>query len=326
MAVGRTRQTNKHLPRRVYFKHGAYYWEDPRTRKWVPLGRTLGDMYRALGRLLEVPEHARTMADLIHRYRAEVVPQKAPRTQADHLRYLALIEAYCGTMTPADILPVHLYEFRDAIAAKGKLTKANRALEVFKHLCAMGRQWGAMPHNPGAGIKRLEIEQRSRYVTDAELAVVRGVAAPMIRCAIDLAVLTGQRRGDLLTLTRDQLLDDGILFRQAKTGKAVLVEWSDELRAVVAEAKAIPPQVRRTVLCTRAGTPFTADGFSTVWDRTIQKARKAGLSDPFRFHDLRAKSASDDTLQAAVERLGHSSPAVTNRHYRRAPAKVKPLR
>ena len=33
---------------------------------------------------------------------------------------------------------------------------------------------------------------------------------PMVQCAMDLAVLTGLRPGDLLRLTRANLTDDGI--------------------------------------------------------------------------------------------------------------------
>ena len=46
----------------------------------------------------------------------------------------------------------------------------------------------------------------------------------------------------------------------------------------------------------------------------------------FTFHDLRAKSASDDILQSASERLGHTSVETTKRVYFRKPMKVKPLR
>lgn len=323
MPVGRRRKHNKHLPKRVYLKHGAYFFEDPRTRQWIRLGASLGEMFTAYAALVAAPPAARTVADLVLRYRAEVLPAKGQRTQRDHARYLTWIEAYAGRMRPAELAGHHLYAFRDAVAARGTLTAANRALEVLKHLCTKAVEWGAMPTHPGHGVRSLPQKARTRYVTDAELAVVRSVAPVMVRLAIDLAVLTGQRRGDLLALSRDQLLEDGILFRQQKTGKSVLVEWSDELRTVVAEAKAQPPQVRRTLLCTRTGRPYSGDGFSTVWDRTMARA---GLAEPFRFHDLRAKSASDDSLQAAVERLGHSSAAVTTRHYRRAPARARPLR
>jgi integrase len=39
-----------------------------------------------------------------------------------------------------------------------------------------------------------------------------------MQIAMDLALDTGQRRGDLLALTRAQLTDKGIAFRQGKTG------------------------------------------------------------------------------------------------------------
>lgn len=61
----------------------------------------------------------------------------------------------------------------------------------------------------------------------------------------------------------------------------------------------------------------------------IRKAvadEESALAEPFQFRDLRAKSASDDVLEAATERLGHSDAAITNRVYRRKPVKVRPLR
>lgn len=42
--------------------------------------------------------------------------------------------------------------------------------------------------------------------------------------------------------------------------------------------------------------------------------------------DLRAKSASDDSAEAASRRLGHANPAITERVYRRELEIVKPLR
>ena len=51
-----------------------------------------------------------------------------------------------------------------------------------------------------------------------QVSAVRALASERIRVAIDLAVSTGQRRGDLLALKRDQLTDEGIVFRQSETG------------------------------------------------------------------------------------------------------------
>jgi len=101
----------------------------------------------------------------------------------------------------------------------------------------------------------------------------------------------GPRRGDLLALRRENLTAEGILFTQSKTGRTQLIEWSEELRAIVARAKALKPQVPGDYLLrTRAGRQYTASGFSAIWQRLIAKHVAAG-GQRFRFHDLRAVSA-----------------------------------
>ena len=64
----------------------------------------------------------------------------------------------------------------------------------------------------------------------------------MLRCAMDLAVLTGLRPGDLLSLERSNLSQEGILVQTAKTGKGLLIEWSEELRGVVSRALGLQPR------------------------------------------------------------------------------------
>jgi integrase len=203
---------------------------------------------------------------------------------------------------------------------------ANRDVEVLKHVLRKAVRWGVLAENPAREVEMHDEPPRSRYVTDQEYAAVYALAPTMVQITMDLAVLTGQRRGDLLTLTRDQLTEDGILFTQAKTGKRLIVEWSDELRAVVARAKAEPPQVRRTLICTRQGQPYSSTGFSTIWSRVMSAALKGDLAERFQFRDLRAKSASEDSAEAATARLGHATAATTMRVYRRLPSRARPLR
>ena len=56
------------------------------------------------------------------------------------------------------------------------------------------------------------------------------------------------------------------------------------------------------------------------------KDENSGLRERFQFRDLRAKSASDDTAEAASKRLGHADPKITERIYRRKAERAKPLR
>src|SRR4029077_15924006 len=66
---------------------------------------------------------------------------------------------------------------------------------------------------------------------------------------MDLAVSTGQRRGDFLTLKRSQLTDEGIVFRQPKTGAGALIEWSDDLCSIMDRAKQLAPNSQRNTYC-----------------------------------------------------------------------------
>jgi integrase len=198
--------------------------------------------------------------------------------------------------------------------------------------------------NPCRLIPKLRETERDRYVTDAEFTAVYKLASPMMQCAMDLATMTGQREGDLLKLARSQLTDDGIVFAIGKskrrhprhgqvveTSKRVIVEWSPELRTVIEKVKKLGPDIRPTLLCNLQGKPFTSDGFRSNWHRLMvvastpgKNGKPAALAERFTFHDLRAKSASDDDFDVATERLAHDDPRTTQKVYRRKPRRARP--
>jgi len=143
--------------------------------------------------------------------------------------------------------------------------------------------------------------------------------------AIDLAVCMGPRRGDLLSLRRQNRTVEGIQFTQGKTGGVQMIEWSADLRRIVDRAKALKPQVPGDYLLrTRDGQPYTATGFSANWQRLMKKHVAAG-GQRFTFHDLRSVSADGAaTPEEARDRLGHRSVATTMRHYLRGVTRGKP--
>ena len=82
----------------------------------------------------------------------------------------------------------------------------------------------------------------------------------------------------------------------------------------------------RPLFPSRYGTQQTARGFKSAWQRAMAEYVAAGGA-RFWEHDIRAKSGSDAQTDArAQDLLGHASASTTRRHYRRAPAKVRPLR
>ncbi len=322
--MGMRRRTNKHLPRRMYLRRGKYYFVDV-SGKWHPLGP---DYVRAMGAYAERTDPGRlcvTMENVIEKYRLHVLPHKAKATQKANGPQLTRLASVFGGMLPDDVTTQHVYQYMDARSAAP--TAARHEVTLLHHIFVKAIRWGAATKNPAQCIEKPKSKPRDRYVTDKEFLAVRELAIPSLRVAMDLALLTGLRRGDLLNLTRDSLTDDGLLVKSQKTSKALLFEYTEELDEALGRAKKLRPQLPgRYLIRTREGKQYTGSGFAANWQRLMRKAQKNGI-EKFTFHDIRAKSASDSTsLREASERLGHSSMAITDRVYMRTARKVKPLK
>ena len=94
----------------------------------------------------------------------------------------------------------------------------------------------------------------------------------MHQVAMDIALLTGLRREDILKLDRNSDTEAGLLVHTGKTGKPLLFKWSDELHAAVDRAWTMQPKLRRHLICTRGGKQYTGDGFSVIWRRARDRA------------------------------------------------------
>jgi integrase len=103
------------------------------------------------------------------------------------------------------------------------------------------------------------------------------------------------------------------------------LEWSNDLRAIVERAKKVNPQIPGDYLIrTRRCKPYSARGFSAIWQRLMTKYVNAGGT-RFSFHDLRAVSADGaSTVEEAQARLGHRSSATTQRHYYHSVTRARP--
>jgi integrase len=143
--------------------------------------------------------------------------------------------------------------------------------------------------------------------------------------------LTAQRQGDLIRLTWAQIEVSGpretwaIRVRQGKTGKQMRIKISPALEKVLDLADALPER-SEYVIRTRSGERYTSDGFRAMWQRHMREFAKAGY-ERFHFHDLRAKSLSDNPdLHAAYNLSGHIDIKMTRRVYDRGVRNVEPLR
>lgn len=325
--MGRNRRHDRHLPAKVYLEHGAYYYRDGKKPR-VQLGRELPEALAKYATLLGPAWSLRTLGDVIDRYRVAVLPLKrAEQTRLEEGRALDKLKIAFGHMLPDNVTAVHLYGYIDARRSKeGKPVPvaARHEIALLGHVYRLANRWGASSGNPVSGMQLPKKAPKRRYVPTHEVDAVKVLASPRMRLAIDLAVMIGQRRGDLLKLKHTDVRPDGLYVKQGKTQAELLIGMSTDLQALLDESKAMSPQIPREFVLRRSnGRHFTATGFSSNWQRLMRKHVAAG-GQRFTFQDLRSVSVNDTEVEEARDRLGHASAETTKRHYLRGVTKARP--
>lgn len=175
----------------------------------------------------------------------------------------------------------------------------NRRLALLKRIAKLAyRRWHWLENDLGAKIELLPGEvRRTEWVTIQEAKRLLAAAKPDIREAIRWALLTGLRRGELLSLTPLHFRGRVIHLKDTKSGKPRSIPVADEL-----DPKRFPFGMGKTYLF---------QGF--------QAARRRAVLPHIRFHDLRRSFGTwlvQKRTDAAVVRdlLGHSTLTMTSRY------------
>lgn len=317
--MGRKRTKNKDMPSRVYFSRGFWFFVTPQN-KWIKLGKDKAEALREYSYLLN--DNARLkMSELIKRYQRDEMPKKSPATKQSQERRIKVLTDVFGEMAIDEITKSHIARYLDEYPKK---VQANRDVALLSHIFTKGIRWQLCQENPCLGVERNKEVPRDRYVSHQEFLAVFECGSPVIQTMMALAYVSGQREGDLIKMLRDQITPEGIRFKQGKTKKRLLIEWSDGFRFAFGLAATLPDEgiTSLYVVCRKNGQPYTLDGFQTLWQNHMKHCLGKGLiAERFTFHDLRAKSGSD---AKDGRLLGHLDQRVFNRVYKRTPELVSP--
>ena len=196
---------------------------------------------------------------------------------------------------------------------------ANRSMPVLSKIMREAERMGLRPRdsNPCRGIRRYPRNARERFLTDDE---IRRLSARLYahegRCplqvsAVRLLLLTGCRKGEILSLRWTDYRDGHLFLRDSKTGPRTV--WLSQ------PARDILDRIKRAgrwvFLAPRKRGPRC-----NVWlDGFWQQVRAEAELDDVRLHDLRHTHASlalrqGETVLAIARLLGHGS-AVTTLKY-----------
>lgn len=283
-----------------------------------------------------------TMNDLFALYSVECIPLLQIRSQKDYRSIINILSARFGNRDVTSMRPKDVAEFINV--PKGRIHR-NRMVTILSAVFkkAMGRWCLDLDlTNPCTVIERWPTKARTRYVTDEEFNAFRATSPDQVQIAMDLALLTSQRQGDVIGMKWSQVKSEGlpredwrIDIDQSKTGKRLAIWISPTIEAVLDRAwMALPHWPREYVIRTnpprgaahKRGLRYTPDGFRAMWQLYMRAWMKAGNAN-FHFHDIRAKSISDNSsFDAAYLLSGHIDPKMTRGTYDRNRRKVMPLR
>ncbi|MFZ5231516.1 tyrosine-type recombinase/integrase [Enterobacter bugandensis] len=342
--MGRRRSYNRRdLPPNLYMRNNGYYcYRDPRTGKEYGLGR---DRRLAITEAIQanieffsgherptlskrmIAEDAVMLHSWLDRYEAIIstrgLKQKTLSDYGSKLK--AIRERMCDipisevtTKMVAEILNSYVEEGKSATA---KLIRSTLS-DIFREAIAEGH----ITTNPVSATRSAKTEvKRARLTADEFLAIRRAAKSlPEWVClAMDLAVATGQRVGDLCKMTWDDVVDGYLYVEQSKTGSKLAIPISLHVKSLDISLEATLERCREslkggTIIASTRREPLSSGTIS----RYFMRARKAsGLvfdGDPPTFHELRSLSARLYEKQAnkdfAQHLLGHKSESMASRY------------
>jgi integrase len=275
-----------------------------------PLGERIAD------------REAPTVNDLIERYLTEhAVVHKRARSRVEDERLIAQwIRPELGNRKVVEIRRVDIEKLHRKITAHGTPTRANRTVTLLTTMFTLAMGWELRADNPARGIKHNHEEPRSRFLSGDELRRLTEALAVIpnqqAANAVRLLLLTGARRGEVLTATWSQFdLEAGVWTKPSshtKQKREHRIPLSAPARQLLAEMRAADPS---PYLFPAPGGDAPISNVAQAWAAICKAAQLDGI----RTHDLRHSYASilasaGLSLPVIGALLGHTQPGTTARY------------
>ena len=342
-------KANKGLPQNLYLdaRRGTYRYRRPTDGVWFPFG---SDRAKAVDAAKQLNLEFMRGADLVHKvqgvasdlfsdfldtYERDILP---PRELAKGtldlyaVRFRQFRRAFEGLAV--DQITIRMVaELLDSLTPRAANQARALLIDVFNHAASKG----LCPDNPAAStIAKIEKKQRKRHTIEGVRAI-REKAPAWLQNAIDLALITAQRRTDILAMRFDDVRDGHLYVVQQKTSKASDAAWirfkvTPQLQAVLTRCRDNVPSpflIHRRPERKRQKQAEQKEHWTKIEERYLTRAFKeareaagcyANWTDEEQpgFHEIRAlslhlyKKAGKDGQRIA----GHASEEMTKNYQR----------
>jgi len=336
---------NRGLPAGLRERAGYYSWKDPRTGKEHGLGRDRGQAIRDANeanalvagdqqrsRLVDRLDGSdgRTIKALADLFAAELAKRRlADNTRRTYKSMLARIRADLGENTiVARVTTLQVVEVLTALRDAGKERQAQALRSFMKDFFRAGIAAGWMTANPVLVTAAPSVEvKRARLTLDVFLQV-RDKADGWLVNAMNLALVSAQRREDVASARVADVRDDAWWCEQSKTGQRLRIPLALRLDALGLSLGEVVRACRSTGVLSRFLIHQTVNRGNSpvgrrIWVDTITRRFSDVLATlsvdfgdrtPPTFHEIRSLAERLYKAQGNVdtqELLGHRDPRST---------------
>lgn len=230
-----------------------------------------------LGNELEVLDKNLTLSDLINRYLSEVTPLKKG-WHMESIRLRRLLRQNIASKTIKELKTKDFVAYKNVRITDGTIACRNDLI-LLHHIYNISiKQWDYLiKKNPLSNVPKPKPNpSRERRLSDNELKYIlnENFKNPHMKNIINLAIETGMRRGEILSIKSQNLMKNYIWLPDSKNGNPRKIPLSNKAKAILQES--ILP------------FPISPNAVRLNWNRMI---KRSGIHD-LHFHDLRHEAIS----------------------------------
>ncbi|PUA41452.1 integrase [Pseudomonas protegens] len=350
----RPRKTgSKDLPPNLYRKTDArngityYTYRDPITGRMFGLGKDKEAAIReaiaanhadAIKPLLTDRLNATTQpagrlfSDWLVEYRQIYADRKLSASSNRNVNMrINRLDTVFGKKGIKEITTMDVADYLTAMTKEGKAQMARAMRSLLRDIFVEAQARGWANTNPVQVTKAARVTiQRERLTLDLWKAIYAEAQKPWLRRAMELAVLTGQRRDDIAAMLFKDVHDGFLHVIQSKTGARLRINTALRLNSLGLDLATVIKQCRDHVLSqhlvhhsqasgrAKTGQPLVLDTLSSAFaEARDNAAAKLGITferKPPSFHEQRSLAARLHEIEGRDPQklLGHRSAAMTD--------------
>lgn len=230
-----------------------------------------------LGNELEILDKNLTLTDLINRYLLEVTPlKKGWHMESIHLK--RLLRQNISSKSIRELKTKDFVDYKNIRVLDGNIACRNDLILLHHIYNVAIKQWDYLiKKNPLSNVPKPKPNpSRERRLSDNELKYIlnENFKNPHMKNIINLAIETGMRRGEILSIRIQNLMENYIWIPDSKNGNPRRIPLSNKAKNILKES--ILP------------FPISPNAVRLSWSRMIKRSGIQGL----HFHDLRHEAIS----------------------------------